>query len=175
MSSIDDILTQVKPATASVRVCLDGDLLGDLDLINEDLAQYDGWESDSLSDVDPRAKLKARKAELEALIRAKSATFRFHNIGDKPWSDLHAAHPPTEGKEDSEDFDPATFPTALIAAAAVDPVMTLEQAGALMDKFTLTQRNMLFGTAYRANIRGVDVPFLQEPSAAPQPTAKKSK
>lgn len=175
MSAIDDLLAKVKPATASVRVCLRGDLLGDLDLINDDLDQYDEWEPSSMSDPDPRTELKARKAELEAQMRAESAVFRFRSIGDKAWSDLLAAHPPRKGKEEDENWDPTTFPTALIAVSAVEPVMTVEQAGKLMDGFTLNQRNTVMAAAYSANVRGVDVPFLQPSSDAALTTAKKSK
>jgi len=175
MSAIEDLLAKVKPATASVRVCLRGDLLGDLDLVNDDLDQYEGWEPSSMSDPDPRTKLRASKAELEAEMRAASATFRFKSIGDKAWSDLLAAHPPREGKDDDESFDPTSFPTALLAAAAVEPTMTVEQAATLLDGFTLSQRNTVFGAAYSANVRGVDIPFLQPSFDAQIVTAKKSR
>lgn len=175
MSAIEDLLKQVKPATASVRVCLRGDLLGDLDLVNDDLEQYDGWEPSSMSDPDPRTDLKARKAELEAQMRAESAVFRFKAIGDKAWSDLLAAHPPREGKEEEENWDATTFPTALLAASAVEPAMTIEQAGQLMDGLTLNQRNTLFGASMSACVREVSIPFLRPSFDAAQIIEKKSK
>jgi hypothetical protein len=175
MRDIEDDLEQVKPTTASVLLCLRGDLLGELDLINDDLDQYDGWEPSSLSDVDPRTGLQARKAELEAQMRAESKPYRFETIGDEAWSDLLAAHPPREGKADREDFDPKTFPTALLAASAVEPTMTIEQAKRLFSRLALPQRNSLFGTAYSANMRGVEVPFLPPSSDAAPANARKSK
>ena len=175
MSAIDDVLAKIKPPTASVRVCLRGDLLGDLDLINEDLAQFAGWVPTSLSDPTPRAELLAAKAELETQMRAESATFRFQNIGDEAWSDLNAAHPPREGRENKENFNAATFPTALISAAATDPTMTVDQTKTLLNGFTLTQRNQIFASAYAANVRSVDVPFLPPAFDKAQSTGKKSK
>jgi len=173
MTAIEDLLAKVKPATASVRLCLRGDLLGDLDLVNDDLDQYDGWEPSSLSDTDPRTELQARKAEIEAAMRTESATFTFRSIGDKAWSDLLAAHPARKGKEEEENWDATTFPTALLAASAVEPAMTLEQAGQLMDGLTLNQRNTLFGASMSANVREVSIPFLQPSFDAAKITAKK--
>jgi len=173
MTAIEDLLAKVKPATASVRVCLRGDLLGDLDLINDDLEQYDEWEPASMSDSDPRTELRARKAELEDQMREASASFRFQSIGDKAWSDLLAAHPAREGKQDEENWDATTFPAALIAASAVEPTMTVAQAEALLDGFTLNQRNSIFQTAMSACMRGVSIPFMPPSSADPVSTAKK--
>ena len=38
MSAIEDLLAKVKPATASVKVCLRGDLMGDLNTCRSDLS-----------------------------------------------------------------------------------------------------------------------------------------
>jgi len=175
MSAIEDLLAKVKPATASVKVCLRGDLMGDLDIVNDDLTELDGWESSSLSDVDPRADLLARKRELQEQMRDESQVFTFQGIGDKNWSDLLAAHAPREGKEDEENFNPETFAPALLAASSVEPKMTEDQVKRLFDNFTLTQRNTLFAAAYSANTRGVDIPFLSASSVVTPAPAKKSK
>lgn len=175
MTAIEDLLAKVKPATASVRVCLRGDLLGELDLINFDLEPLQNWEPSSLSDPDPRTELLEQKDNLEKLMRTDSATFTFTNIGDKPWSDLMAAHPsPKDDKgNDKFDYDPQTFPVSLVAAASVDPKMTQTQAEKLFDNFTLTQRNIVFSCAYRANVRGVDIPFSQPAFDVTAASAKK--
>lgn len=173
MTAIEDLLAKVKPATSSVRVCLRGDLLGELDLVNEDLAPYDDWEASSLSDVDPRPPLAARKRDIEKRMRQEQATFTFQGIGDKSWSDLLAAHPPRKGHEETENFDPGSYPVALVSAASVDPKMTVEQATQLFNSFTLTQRNIVFAAAYSANVRGVDIPFSPPASAGTAGPAKK--
>lgn len=172
MGAIEDLLAKVKPATASVRVCLRGDLLGELDLINDDLTQYDGWEQTGMG-ADPRTDLQARKTVLESEMRDDSAVFTFETIGDKPWSDLLAAHPAREGQGEVENFNPDTFPVALLAASSVEPKMTAEQVGVLFDSFTLSQRNGLFGAAYSANVRGVDIPFSRPAFDATVAFAKK--
>lgn len=169
--AIAALLKQVKPAQASIRLCLRGDLLGQLDLIRDDLGRHDGWTPDALSDTDPRVELRADLAALEQEMRDATAVFTFQSIGDKAWSDLLAAHPAREGQEES--FDPATFPVALIAASGMDPVMTEDDVRELFDVFTLQQRNALFSAAYSANIRGVDIPFLSASFDVEAVTARK--
>ena len=170
-SNIDALLAKVKPATAAVRMCLAGDLLAQRDLIQDELLQFDGWEPEDLSAPDPRTALRSRLKAVEAEMRSNTATFQFRAVGEKAWSDLLAAHPPREDKK--EMWDPATFPTALIAASAVDPIMTPDEAGRLLEAFNLDQRNTLFGAAYSANIRGVDIPFSSASYDAEAVIAKK--
>jgi hypothetical protein len=177
MTAIEDLLAKVKPATASVKMCLRGDLMGELDIVNDDLSQYDEWEPSSMSDLDPRVPLLARKRELQEQMRAESQVFSFKSIGDKAWSDLLAAHTAREGNEADESggFNQATFPVPLVAAASFEPLMTEEQVGQLFDSLTLNQRSTLFMTAYSANVRGVEIPFLSDSSAKTAGHAKKSK
>lgn len=162
MSNIKDILKVAKPVGAEARICLDGSLFADRDRILEELDALDGWESKSLSDIDPRAALKDRLAGVEQKMRDARQTFTFKSIGDKASSDLLAQHPsPKNDKgEDRYAFDPSTYPVALVAAASVDPLMSLEDAEALFDILNLAQRNTLFNAAYGANTRGLDIPFL---------------
>ena len=162
MSDIKAILKKVKPVQAEARICLDGELFRDRDRVNEELEALDGWESASLSDADPRTALLAIKAEIEAQMRAGMQTFTFKSIGDKASSDLLAKHPsPVDDKGNEKyAFNPTTYPVALVAAAAVDPLMTPEDAEALFDILNLAQRNTLFNAAYGANHRGPDIPFL---------------
>lgn len=162
MSDIKDILNKVKPVQAQARVCLDGDLFALREQITEQLDGLDGWESASLSDVDPRTALKDQLATVEQKMRDATQMFTFKSIGDKASSDLLAKHPsPKDDKgEDKYAFDPVTYPVALVAAASVDPLMSTEDAEALFDILNLTQRNQLFNAAYSANTRGLDIPFL---------------
>lgn len=169
--TIAALLKQVKPAQASVRLCLRGDLLGEVDLIKDELAQYDGWKPDALSDADPRKQLTERLALLEGQMREASATFTFASVGDKAWSDLLAAHPPREGKE--ETFDPTSFPIAAIAASSVAPKMTADDVRELFDVFNLSQRNTIFNATFAANVRAVDIPFSSASSGVEADTEKK--
>lgn len=159
MSAIDDLLKKVKPATASVELCLRGDLLGDIDLIDDELDRLKDWEPESLSDADPRKALEARRRELQDQMAEESQIFRFQSVGDKTWSDLLAEHPAPEGSDGK--WDPQTYPAALVAASSVEPKMSVEDVERLFDAFNMSQRNTLFSAAWSANQRGVDIPFSQ--------------
>lgn len=163
MADMTDILARVKPIKTQVTICLDGDLVLRRDQIQERLDALAGWKSSSLSDTDPRTALLDDLAQVEQGMRDASQTFTFKSVGDKTSSDLLAAHPSPKDERGNEkySFDPATYPAALIAAASVDPVMTVEQVETLFDSLNLHQRNQLFNAAFAANNRGVDVPFSQ--------------
>lgn len=168
--SIDSILSNLKPVEAKVSICMRGELYADLDELTARLEQYDGWEQSSLSDVDPRIELRAKIAALRAEMDEHSQTFRFRALGGKEYSDLGAAHPPTKNDkgEDEGAWNAQTYPVALVAAAAIEPEMTVEQAGRLFDLLSLDQRTKVFMAAYRASNRSVDVPFFE---AASEPAA----
>lgn len=175
MSAIDEILRKAKPATAGVRICLDGSLLGEIDLLEDRLSELAGWEPVSLSDPDPRTELRAKLQELKDQARAdqNQQEFRFQALGDKAWSDLLAAHPAREdNEEDAGRWDSTTFPAALVAAASVDPVMQVEDVERLWAVLNGHSRNLLFTTAYSANVRSVDVPFSPGSSGAADATAR---
>lgn len=174
MSDIKAIIKKTKPVQAEATICLDGTLFPVRDKIREQLDGLEDWESQSLSDVDPRTALKAELAVVEQKMRDASQTFTFKSIGGKASSDLLAEHPsPKDDKgEDKYAFDPATYPVALVAAASLDPAMSLEDAEALFDVLNLAQRNDLFNAAFSASSKGLSLPFLlpvSEPAGSTEP------
>lgn len=162
MSDIKDILAKITPVKAEARICLDGDLYLQRDRVRERLDALDGWEASALSDTDPRVHLRDELAAIEQRMRDAQVTFVFTAIGDRASSDLLAAHPsPKDDKgADKYAWNPQTYPVALVAAACVDPKMTVADVEALFDRCNLDQRNTLFGAAFAANNRSLDVPFL---------------
>jgi len=159
--SMQDILSSTRPVKAEATICLDGELVLERDRIQAEIDNHADWEQVSLSDVDPRTALQERLADVEARMREASQTFVFRSIGAKASSDLLAAHPSPkdENGEAQYAFDPQTYPTALVAAASVEPAMSVKEAEQLFELLNLDQRNKVFGAAYGANNRSVDVPF----------------
>lgn len=174
MSSIDSILAKAKPATAAVKLCVDGSLMADIDLLNDELAEYAEWTQGSLSDKDPRTDIRKRLDDLREQARQddRSQVFRFRSLGDIEWSDLLAAHPPRPDVEDEVRWNSTTFPAALVAASAVDPELTVADVEKLWGIFNAWQRDTLFTTAYSANMRGVDIPFSPASSGEEASTGK---
>lgn len=166
MTSIDDVLDAHRPVTRSVRVVVDGQLLGDLDRLEEQLAE--ARRQDDRLNRPPQAPAIAEQIrQLRDRANTEAVEFTFEAIGRKAWSDLQAQHPPTdeqiaEGRDDGirPDFNPETFPAAAIAASCVEPSgMTVEKAQRLLDGWTVSQTRKLWSACLSANIGGADIPF----------------
>jgi hypothetical protein len=63
------------------------------------------------------------------------------------------------GRDDTEVWNPETLGPALVAASAIDPVMTVEQVGELFEHLNSKQREELLGAAWLVNGEATSVPF----------------
>jgi hypothetical protein len=115
--------------------------------------------------------------ELARTMREHEVVFRFQGLSSKAYSDLLVQHKaPDDQQDDAVDgLNWDTYPTALIAACAVDPKMTLEKAEELCDTVTHRQWDDLFATALACNRNQVSVPFSLSASAIRAATAQNSK
>lgn len=158
MPDITAILDRATPRTLSVRVCVAGDLAGELDRVLADLADLgDGWEPGSMGDTDPRGPLQAEAAELREKMRAASVDFRFEALGHTAFSALIAQHPAPAGAQ--APYDEATFLPALLAACCTEPVMDAAQAVILLERLNDGQVQQLYGAALQVNEEPSPLPF----------------
>lgn len=102
--------------------------------------------------------LRAAVDTAEQAVRAASQTFVFRSPGRKGFEDLIAEHPPTDDDHDDTRrmtgrpealarWHSDTFTPALIAACAVDPKISPEQADAMYADWTDAEIGELFGAA----------------------------
>lgn len=161
--SIRDIIAAAKPAEASVKLCLRGDLNSAIVDADRDLqAELGKPEAQSLAG-NPRVNELASLIEsLREQMKAAEEKFTFRAITPKAWSDLLAAHPGRAGKP--EGFNLETVPGAVIAACAVSPEMTMADVEALIGVLNSGQRDELFDAAWRVNTKALNVPFSQAAS-----------
>jgi hypothetical protein len=163
MADISDILKRAKPRERTVTVCLAGDVAGEVEQLESELARIqEDWEPTGLADANPAHEIARKLQSARERMRAEEAEFRFRALGDGPWSDLLAAHPP-QNKEEA--FDSSTFPPALIAACCIDPVMTAEQVTELFAVLNQGQIKELFDAAWDANNEATSIPFSLRASA----------
>ncbi len=101
--------------------------------------------------------------EVTGRIRETGMKFTFRSISRKKLDAILEEHQPSkrqkaEAEEKGEDlnFDPETFPPALIAATCVDPELTIEEAEEIWESEDWTQGELLslLGGAMAANQRG---------------------
>jgi hypothetical protein len=168
------VLASTKPIERSVRICLAGDLLAEIDSLTEELAQ--ARRSDSrLNELDRAPAIAKRLVELEDAAHEAEVEFRFRAIGRKAWRDLVAANPPSaEEKKAGADHN-ERFLVEAIAASCVEPAgVTLEQAEQLLDVLTESQAGKLWLACLAANRGTSDVPFSAAASELARPTETSS-
>lgn len=109
-------------------------------------------------------------ARLMSEIDQKTQWYRFRSIGEQAYDNLVSEHPPQPGEQ--TDFDkrakaagqdsgpllwsPRTFPPALVAAAAVDPEISFEDAQWMFSgvpEWNEAETMALFNTALAAQTR----------------------
>jgi hypothetical protein len=156
---ISALLAGAKPREGEVPLCLAGDLVGEVERLQGELAHVgDGWVSTSMADADPRVELVKQIEAVREEMRAASVTFRLRALGHRAFSNLVAAHPAAQ-VDGGVAYDAATFLPALVAACCVDPVMTVDQVRQLLDVVNDGQARELFGAALAVNEEASPLPF----------------
>ncbi|GEM_PF-6380895 len=164
---IGTIRKRRKPPTRSVRICIDPDLLAERDRLRRLLDEV--RRTDERSNSRDRApQVEADLAAVEAEIRDATVTFTFRALPRAEWRRLVAAHPPADGDAaDGLDFDPDGICAPLLAAASVDPEISLSDAEAIVDEWSEAEVTALFTAAFLAQREIRDVPLPSSGSAAP--------
>lgn len=98
------------------------------------------------------AEMLDRLAQLEAEIEASVVVFTLEARTTSEWADLLAAHPPTKDQaKQGHVANPETFDVAAVAACAVDPVVTIEQAKRMRGTLPPSEWNALVRAVYDLN------------------------
>lgn len=153
--NIDDILEEVRLPRKTASLCLHGDLVARWAELHAEFKQAPEKAS-SLGEPSPRAALAKQLEALREQMAEHERLFTFEALPASEFSELLKAHPVQSG---TERFNVETFPPALIARCAIDPQMTLDQAGRLLAKVSYAQRDQLFEAAWAVNVKAVDIPF----------------
>lgn len=140
-ATVEDLLTKKKPTTKTVRITLDNELAqqwhaakGKVDaakLAYARIASSDNEEQ--LRDAE------AALEECEKLVEPATVEITLRSIGRPAYRALLDEHPPTdEQNKDSKrkgfgelNYNPDTFPQALVAACSLSPKMTLAEVQAI--------------------------------------------
>jgi hypothetical protein len=179
MANVRDIIPKVRRPETTARICLRGDLNAEHEALERRLAELDAgggqWVPDSLSATRPdesdRLDLAEKVTAVEREMAEAEVEFRFRASRQSDWRALRDAHP---GRPDRSErlFNTDTFPVALVAAAAVEPVIdSLADAESLFEVLSEGQRDRLFTAAWKANNAESDVPKSTLASAVIRSTA----
>jgi len=108
------------------------------------------------------ALLTKKRRTKELAFGDSGGTILFQALGAKGYDTLIAECPPTkEQKSEGANWNPDTFGPALIAACAVEPAITREDADALWASESWSRGELMnvFMTVVELNSEGLDVPF----------------
>lgn len=170
---IKDILGEIKPPERVYQLCVRPDLRAEWEQAEAELARVNAEAADSLASTSSAAKAAARRVrDLEDQMAAATVPLRLRALPYRELRALYEAHPPREDKDETS-WNGDTFPVALLAACAIDPTMTFEQADQLVDRLTNGQWEDLFGLCWAMNKSTDDVPKSHAASALLRTSKKK--
>lgn len=164
--TLDEILGKAQPRTATVRLCLRGDLVRQHEQLERDLTDARRYD-ETHNEVDTAPRIAEAIQTVEAEMADTETEFVFSAIGKRAWSDLLAKHPPTdEHRKLGLDHEPDTFPAVAIAASLVEPAdVTLDGVERLAEVLTVGQYMRLWTGCLAANL-GDRVPGESEAASA---------
>jgi hypothetical protein len=163
MVKLSEVNAEARPFTASVWLCLRGDLVRELEQLERDLAA--ARRADEETNEPNKAPAIARRIrDIEAEMRNSETEFTFQAIGKSAWRDLLAEHPPSKEQKDlGFSHDPETFAVAAMARSLIDPYPgegeeAEAEVQALVEKLTTLQLGKLWTTCMSANVDGGNAP-----------------
>lgn len=122
---VDEFLDIYERPRKLVPICPRAGLLVEFSELEAEILQAQTRDSLGGPPSELMERLKAIEDEIEQSVRV----FTLEARTTREWSDLLAAHPPTKDQaKDGHIANPDTFGPAALAACAVDPVVTVEQA-----------------------------------------------
>lgn len=172
--SIEDILEEIRPAEATVDICVRGDLSVRLEELEAELDA--ALEYDANHNVSPptAAAVVERMGALHEEMAGSVRKFRVVSIGATAWRAIVAEHPPPPDDLLGMRWDPTTFAPAALAVSCASPRMTHEQAVRLQEKLSDGQWEKLTRAMFSVNM-GDDLPkfargIAGRPTSAPSST-----
>lgn len=154
--TFDDWKADATAEVKTVAVCFNRKLHNEWQdaVARLDVAHNDGQPTGTLAQhvVDLSEQVEADK---------KAHTFCFETVRYSTWRKLVEENEPTEAQREQDkyaEFDPDTFPPAAIAAACVDPELTVDDAVWLREHLPRAEFDRLFSAALTVSVGGGDLP-----------------
>jgi len=153
--NIADILARKKPNVRSIDIALDSDLASEIRATEREIEEAKRKRrGKSLADGGTTV-LEAKLEELMERAAEESVTFTFQDIGRRALDQLISEHHPTPDQKNRVaelgggilEYNIDTFPPALIAATAIDPELSIEDAQQIFDEWGAGDAEILFTQA----------------------------
>lgn len=161
MTSFEDIVKQAQRPETSVPLCLLGNLVAPYRELERKL-QTASRTAQSLGKPSEASVIASQMRDLEKQMQGATHTFTLRAMKARAWSDFYGARPTTktEGETDQQFADRwFAYFCDLVSRCCVDPEMTTEQVGELVNVLSGGQWSELSDAAWNLNANGVAVPF----------------
>lgn len=169
MKSFKQMLDGAKPHQRTVPICLRGDLVGQIEDLERQLADAEKSGSigaDSIESEPDTLRLAREIEDLRTEMQDSTYTFVLQALRTTEYRALKDKHPPRENDEGEVvaedrviDANYDTFLEPLLRACCVDPVLDDETWAETEPKLSDNQYTQLLTLAYYANAGTVNVPF----------------
>ena len=172
---IDDLIATAAPRTGEVTVCGRGDLVAaHRELVQRLHATVVDDDSLEATPDAARAAIAEEIVAVEAAMEASRVTIKVQSIGGR-WADLLRDNGPTgDQRLLGYDNNPDTFQPAAIAACAVEPPITLDQARKMRDRLDEGEWGALYSTVQNVNRTRMPNPKLAAATELLRPSAPSS-
>lgn len=158
MANFDDVKKLASRPSRVVSLCLAGELVEQIDDLERQLAKAP--EPTNLAEVSPKRALAEQIVALQEQMRESQVEFHLQALPARAWGVLFADRPERKEGESAEDWEPRLFAwqADAVSRTCVDPAMTPEQVGELVDLLHHRAWLELWSCAYVVNAGEVDVP-----------------
>lgn len=157
--TIEEILDLKKPLETECEILMDSAYQQQIRELESQLVE--ARRNDRAKDISQPSATKIQQ-KIDAILEEAQdyiVTFRFRDIGRKKLDKLARDHPPTKEQQDEYkklnapgvlEFNVDTFGPALVAAASLEPKISLEHAETIFEDWGAGDIDLLFGTALAA-------------------------
>ena len=157
--TMDEIRRLKKKHTTSVDMVIDPEINNEIvKLRRQHLAESNRDTKENRTPKAPAILKKIEALEKEAL--DVTVTFTFQDIGRKKFEDEWKSCPPTdEQRELGYEWNPDEFGPIILAAASLEPKLTLKEAQEIYDEWSTAEAEMLVMSAIYANMGVSSIPL----------------
>jgi hypothetical protein len=175
VSDIEAIIDRAQLPETTVALCLDGPMVAQYERLEVQLRQ--AGPATSLGDESSAEAVAEAMRVLRVQMLDAQVTFTLRALPPRQFSGLRAKIPVQADGQDQSEHDEAyhQWVCQLLAACAVEPTMTAQQADQLCDRLSEGQWGSLGNAAWAVNTSRQDVPFSAAASVIARGSGARSK
>lgn len=176
MTTAEEVLARISLPTDVVRLCLDGAVVAQIRELERQILDASAVAV-SLAERSPASVLAEQIEALREQMRGSEVAFRLRAIPARDWTPLYGASPIRKDGEAEDLWNARWFAwlAEVVSRTLVEPAMTPEQVGQLVDGLPASSWRTLSDAAWGLNTGEVSVPFSAAASALTRTSGETSR